>query len=58
MNIPAIAFSCDPVADLARARAFCDGGLGLPPAVRLPWVMISDPDGNLLYIHEGKTGYY
>jgi predicted enzyme related to lactoylglutathione lyase len=40
MKITEIAFSCYPVTDMARARAFYEGILGL-----MPTMVVGEPDG-------------
>jgi len=40
MKITEIAFSCYPVTDMARARAFYEGVLGLTPTM-----VVGEPDG-------------
>lgn len=40
MKITEIAFSCYPVTDMARARAFYEGVLGLAPTM-----VVGEPDG-------------
>lgn len=40
MNITEIAFSCYPVTDVTRARAFYEGALGLSPTM-----LVGEPGG-------------
>ena len=54
-----IAFVAYPVTDVARARKFYEGVLGLKPSKASPLSnlqTVRDPDGNKLTLHGRKAG--
>ena len=50
LKVTEIAFSCYAVTDMARARDFYEGVLGLKPTM-----IVGEPDGNTLSIHKWKA---